>query len=75
MFTFNTKKKTINAVLKEIDDRIKELKDDRDEAFHNIEGYAKAKDLFDLRYAIRDIDAIENKIRELELFRITVEYM
>ena len=75
MFTFNIKKKTINEVLKEIDDRIKKLKDEQDKAFRKLEGYAKAGETFYLKYETDKIGKIEHAIQELELLRISVEYM
>ena len=75
MFTFNTKKKTVNAVLKEIDDRIEELKKDKDDAWLKLEGYARAKDEYDVKFQLREIERIDAKISELGLFRIGVEYM
>lgn len=75
MFTFNIKKKTVNEVLKEIDDRIKKLKGERDEMFSKLEGYAKAKETFYLTHNVDKIESIEKAIYELELLRISVEYM
>lgn len=71
MFTFNAKKKT----LKEIDDQIEELKKDRDEAFLELEGYAKAKEVYLTKSAICRIDGIDASIHQLNLLRISVEYM
>ena len=75
MFTFNSRKKTINEVLKMIDDRIGELKKERDDIYSRLEGYAKAKDKYYTKSEVQKLESIDDCIHNLELFRISVEYM
>ena len=46
-----------------------------DETYSKLEGYAKSKDIYEVRSCIRSLDSLENTIRTLGYLRRDIEYM
>ena len=75
MFGLQSKGKTINEVLKIIDNTVEELNKEMDETYSKLEAYAKAKDIYEVRSCMRRLDGLENTLQELYFLRRDIEYM
>ena len=75
MFGLQFKGKTINEVLKIIDNTVEELNKEMDETYSKLEAYAKAKDIYQVRSCMRRLDGLENTLRELDFLKRDIEYM
>ena len=75
MFGLQFKGKTIDEALMIIDNKFKELSKEMDETYSKLEGYAKSKDIYEVRSCIRSLDSLENTIRALGYLRTDIEYM
>ena len=75
MYGSQFKGKTINEVLKIIDNTVEELNKEMDETYSKLEAYAKAKDIYEVRSCMRRLDGLENTLRELDFLRRDIEYM
>lgn len=75
MLGLQFKGKTVNEVLKIIDDNVEELNKEMDETYSKLEAYAKAKNIYEVRSCMSKLDGLENTLRELGFLRISVKYM
>ena len=75
MFGLQFKGKTINEVLKIIDNEVEELNKEMNETYSKLEAYTKAKDIYEVRSCMRRLDGLESTLRELDFLRRDIEYM
>ena len=75
MFGLQLKGKTINEALTIIDNKVKDVNKAMDETYSKLEGYAKSKDIYEIRACIRSLDSLENTIQALDYLRRDIEYM
>lgn len=75
MLGLQFKGKTVNETLKIIDNEIEELNKEMDETYSKLEAYAKAKDIYEVRFCMRRLDGLEYTLRELGFLRTSIKYM
>lgn len=72
---FNTKEKIKKQFVAEVDGYLKELREEREEAYSKLEGYSKAKDRFSVASQSNRIEKFEAQINAVEILRIRVSYL
>ena len=75
MFGLKSREKTIQEALSIIDEKIKELQNERTDIYVKLEGHAKANDKYDVCSDVRLIQSLNDKIDCLDYLRIDIEYM
>ena len=75
MFGLQFNGKTIKEALMIIDKQVKELNKEMDETYSKLEGYAKSKDIYEVRSCIRSLESLDDTIRALGYLRRDIEYM